>query len=597
VIRPTGRNWWIFGLCAAVLVTAMVWLTAVMLRLDRENAAARLASDHQTAMSKALWRMDSWLAPKLAREAARPHFVYQAYYPQEQAYNKVLSEIEPGWVLTPSPLLTFRSEIFPLHFHIVAGKLSSPQVPAGNYRDLTQAQIGAPLDLPAKAAYLERLRSKLRSQGFELDTRYVLAAANAPFIDNVGRTSGKHDYASRARSMDQAKQSMAAGRRWEPQESVAEGEVRVGPLLPIWIEGETPAEPWLIFARHVQLSDRKFFQGFVADWPRLRTALLSQVDGLFDTDRPGATLTHLDETTASQHDRMLITVPARLDAVRHEVASPVSAGTVLVLGVAWGGLLISLIAVAFALHSTNQFGQRRARFASAVTHELRTPLTTFRMYSEMLAEGMVTDPAQRTEYLNTLKGEADRLARLVENVLSYARIEDGRFNTHPERIGLSELLERVRPILEQRTRETDGRLEIAVHTGVELEVDVDAITQILFNLIDNACKYASSAEDPGIELVADGSGSDVTITVRDHGPGIPAQFRTAIFRPFERAERGPAENEAPGVGLGLALARALAEDLGGRLELVAESGPGATFKLTIPKLAPRDARRRNSPSG
>ena len=148
------------------------------------------------------------------------------------------------------------------------------------------------------------------------------------------------------------------------------------------------------------------------------------------------------------------------------------------------------------------------------------------------------------------------------------------------------MLERVRPILEQRTRETDGRLDIAVHNGVELEVDVDAITQILFNLIDNACKYASSAEDPGIELVADGSGSDVTITVRDHGPGIPAQFRTAIFRPFERAERGPAENEAPGVGLGLALARALAEDLGGRLELVAESGPGATFKLTIPKLAP-----------
>jgi signal transduction histidine kinase len=310
-------------------------------------------------------------------------------------------------------------------------------------------------------------------------------------------------------------------------------------------------------------------------------------------------VTQSDHVPVTQSDHVLATVPARLTAVKQPEAHRVSGGSVLVLGVAWGGLLVSLIAVAFALHSTNQFGQRQARFASAVTHELRTPLTTFRMYSEMLAEGMVSDPAQRTAYLDTLKAEADRLARLVENVLAYARIEDGRFNTHPERIALSALLERVRPFLEQRTRDTDQHLEIEVHNGVELEVDVDAITQILFNLVDNACKYAIGATDPRIEVTANSSGPSVTITVRDHGPGIPANLRAAIFRPFERAARGPADNEIPGVGLGLALARALAKDLGGQLELVegsgsgSGSGSGAAFRLTIP----RATRPRNRRSG
>ena len=585
MIRPTGRNWWIFGLCAAVLVAAMIWLTAVMLRLDHANAVTNAESDHQIAMSKALWRMDSWLAPQLAREAARPYYEYLAYYPQRQAYTKVLSEIQEGEVLTPSALLTYRSEIFRLHFQLDAkNELSSPQVPEGNWRDLTQGNFGDQLDLDAHTSLLGQLRARVKNVSQELQSRYREVLANIQVEDDKTVSPAMNDYAYRARSTDQARQTTQSGAAWQARQPVEPGQVRIGPLLPIWVEGETGEEPWLLFVRQARLSDRTLFQGILADWRKLRAALLEQASDLFGTN-DGAALERSDDTALSGGSHELTTVSARFHAPMKLSEHRLDGGTLLVLCVAWGGLLISLIAVGFALHSTNQFGQRRARFASAVTHELRTPLTTFRMYSEMLAEDMVRDPAQRTEYLNTLKCEADRLARLVENVLSYARIEDGRFNSHPERTDLSALLERIRPVLEQRTRETDQRLEITVRDGVDLEVDVDAIAQILFNLVDNACKYASGASDPRIEVIAESNDRVVTITVRDYGPGIPANSRDAIFRPFERAEQTPADNERPGVGLGLALARALAEDLGGRLSLAQASGPGATFALEIPRAA------------
>ena len=106
-------------------------------------------------------------------------------------------------------------------------------------------------------------------------------------------------------------------------------------------------------------------------------------------------------------------------------------------------MILAISAVGFTLRSTMALGERRARFASAVTHELRTPLTTFRMYSEMLADDMVKDPAQRATYLSTLRSEADRLSRLVENVLCFARLEDGRYRGRRERVAVSDLLERV----------------------------------------------------------------------------------------------------------------------------------------------------------
>ena len=124
------------------------------------------------------------------------------------------------------------------------------------------------------------------------------------------------------------------------------------------------------------------------------------------------------------------------------------------------------------------------------------------------------------------------------------------------------------------------RLHGPVAADTTVRTDPDAVGQILFNLVDNACKYAAESDERAIDVtvsVADGS---LAVDVQDHGPGItPADART-IFSPFDR---GCAENgDAPGIGLGLALSRGLAADLGGELDLISGNGTGACFRLTLP---------------
>lgn len=596
--RPTSRNWWIFGIGAAALTAAMTWVSVAMLRLDDEKRQANAETAHRIALSTALWRMDSWLTPQLSREAMRPYFEYEAYYPQQNAYTKMLGEIKQGEVLTPSDLLTYRSPIFQLHFQFDEnGALSSPQVPTRNWLDLTQVKLGDDFDMAKKSALLARFQKLATVKNLQLQTCYLAAeqlnTIPVETLDQVaGRRAGQklgqppiNDYDSRARATEFAKnvQRTQAPQVFRPDPGLPSGQtngVAVGPLLPVWIDGakKTGEDSLLVFVRQVRLGKKTLFQGFLTDWPKLRASLLEQVVDLF----PDAT-THLErfETTAAEDSgQMMATVPAKLTADLVSPPSPSSNATTPILLVAWGGLLLTILAVGFALHSTNRYGERRARFASAVTHELRTPLTTFRMYSEMLADDMVRDPAQRTEYLNTLTREADRLSRLVENVLNYSRLEEGRYNTHLQEITLTALLEGIQPVLLHRTEQVGGRLEIDVGEDTSVVVDVDAIGQILFNLVDNACKYGVGDSHDLIEVQTHQVGDQVSITVSDQGPGIPSEVRKKIFQPFERGTLEAEDNQTPGVGLGLALARALARDLGGELRLD-ESAAGASFTLVI----------------
>jgi signal transduction histidine kinase len=131
--------------------------------------------------------------------------------------------------------------------------------------------------------------------------------------------------------------------------------------------------------------------------------------------------------------------------------------------------------------------------------------------------------------------------------------------------------------------------------SIEVEADVDAVSQVLFNLVDNACKYAHASKPPVIELLASAEGAWLALRVRDHGPGISPAHAKKIFRPFERGQ-AEAEKERPGaagIGLGLSLARGLARDMDG--DLLYEPGEaGACFALMLPR-APanrREGRRR-----
>ena len=287
----------------------------------------------------------------------------------------------------------------------------------------------------------------------------------------------------------------------------------------------------------------------------------------------------------------LVTGPASLPPL------PVWTASRSVLAVAWLGVLLAGLAVAVLLHGTVSLSERRAAFVSAVTHELRTPLTTFKMYSEMLAEDMVPEAEKRKSYLSTLCSEANRLSHLVENVLAYARIERGSARRRVERVSLGELLERVKPRLEQRAAQADLRVvadsdERAL--GTVVHIDASAVEQILFNLVDNACKYAApTATERIIHLEALPGGKFAMLRVRDHGQGISAEGAKRLFQPFSKSAHEAALT-APGVGLGLALCRRLSRSMGGDLRLDALVKSGACFVLTLPisqagGLAPQEA--------
>src|SRR6185436_17836640 len=158
------------------------------------------------------------------------------------------------------------------------------------------------------------------------------------------------------------------------------------------------------------------------------------------------------------------------------------------------------------LYGAVSLSERRGAFVSAVTHELRTPRTTFKMYSEMLADGMVTDEEKRKQYLGTLCSEANRLSHLVENVLAYARLERGSARRRVERVKLGALVERILPRLHERAERSEMKLVVDADDAALatiVHVDAAAVEQILFNLVDNACKYAApSSVDRTIHLEA-----------------------------------------------------------------------------------------------
>ncbi len=321
-------------------------------------------------------------------------------------------------------------------------------------------------------------------------------------------------------------------------------------------------------------------QGFLVDWPRLEGSLLAEIEDLL----PGARLEPRPDPAADASGMCLTTLPAALVPPPPAVLPHRSIGSLrAALVIAWLAGIGVIVAVGFGLRASLRYAEKRSRFASAVTHELRTPLTTFRMYSEMLARGMISDPARRREYLETLERESARLTHLVENVLVYARLEGQRAALRREALELDDLLERILPALEERASRSGVALRVEdpdAGRPLRLTTDPDAVLQILLNLVDNACKYGCAPGNAEVRLTVERSPARVTLTVADGGPGIPETVRRTLFEPFERGDAEALERP-PGLGLGLALARGLARELDGELSLL--PGSGARFALTLPQ--------------
>jgi len=244
------------------------------------------------------------------------------------------------------------------------------------------------------------------------------------------------------------------------------------------------------------------------------------------------------------------------------------------LAAAFAGLLMVLL-----VRVSERTALQRSRFAAAAAHELRTPLAGLRMYGEMLSEGL-GDPAKSKDYARWIAGEADRLGRVVANVLEFTRLERGKLAVKPVAGDLAgalrDFIARIRPSLAA----ADVRLELSIADDLPpVPFDRDALSQIVYNLIDNAEKYSRAATNRSIEVSLTPGGRGVTLSVTDHGPGIPAAQRRRLFRPFSR---GKGADLPAGLGLGLTIVQALIKAHGGTVVYESGAEGGAIFRVEFP---------------
>lgn len=337
----------------------------------------------------------------------------------------------------------------------------------------------------------------------------------------------------------------------------------------------------LFLTRRVTADGLSSIQGAWVDWPKLRASLLGTVSDLF----PSASLEPAPAGVAGGTD-LLASLPVRfLPGPLTFPTAPFWTPLKLSLATAWFCVLLAISAVLLVLRGMMQLSDRRASFVSAVTHELRTPLATFKLYSEMLADGMIKEEKKRQQYLEILTTEADRLGHLVENVLSYSRLENGKVPSGRAPMAVRDLLHRLGGRLIQRVEQAGAEWQVTADSlpdDFSLTTDPAAVEQILFNLVDNACKYARrDGAAARVELDVRTVRGKVLFAVRDYGPGIRKSESKRLFRPFHKSARAAAHT-APGVGLGLALCRRLARDLGGTLEPDHTWPHGACFVLRLP---------------
>lgn len=250
------------------------------------------------------------------------------------------------------------------------------------------------------------------------------------------------------------------------------------------------------------------------------------------------------------------------------------------LGTAFASGILILTGIGLFVNQrrTARMAAHRVSFVNRVSHELRTPLTNMLLNLDLVADEVVASTSA-SHRLRLVREESDRLARLIDNVLTFSRTEQGQLQTDLRGIDVAALIRQTlasfRPLLERRGID----LDLQIPTEIPWITDADALNQILANLLSNLEKYApKSPAALAVTVTAD----LLTLRLSDHGPGISDADAARIFKPFERVH-GAVTEGVSGTGLGLSIARDLAERLGGTLRLT-PSTIGACFELQLPRM-------------
>jgi signal transduction histidine kinase len=521
---------------AAVVVPCAAWFVAGSHAASHE--AQRIAAEPRAWAQKVAEAMAERMGARLETiretESRRPFYHYRPLFHDPTSTCECAS-------VTPSPLAA--GPVDPLiwtHFEVDAkGALTLPSAHLAVYDDACRSWVDDPSEILAQLRPIAATLSSAAAQAARnLDSRgYV----EAPWTEN-----GASDVA------------------W------------VGPLT--WHTITVAGEPTLVAVREVRTPPGDLVQGLVI----ARTSVADAVRGAALPAR----FVHGDQPLASEAaveiaglDWQILADAAAEIAQATQRARQVQARFLhLFVGAASTAALAGLFVVGL-VWKTERLARQRSQFAASAAHELRTPLAGLRLYSEMLAEGM-GDGQKSREYARRVAEEAERLGRVVTNVLGYTRLERGSLGVRPQQGDLAaavgDSVRRMQPALEA----AGARLRVQLADALPpVAFDVDALFHIVQNLVDNAEKFTRGAVDRSIDVALTHDGASVRLSVRDHGPGVPAALRHRLFQPFARTEDPDAP---PGLGLGLTLVQRLSRAQNASVSCENAPGGGALFVVTFP---------------
>ncbi len=344
-----------------------------------------------------------------------------------------------------------------------------------------------------------------------------------------------------------------------------------------WHTVDLDGQPALVAVRGVRLPNATLSQGFAVRPDALRVFV--QDSTLPSSLRPGKPASPLEAGIPLAGTEWTVVVDeSAAAATADEQASVIVAGFRRSFA---GGVAAALFAgalVVVMVWQSDRLAQQRAGFAASAAHELRTPLAGLRMYGEMLADGRV-EPARRQLYGQRVAGEAERLGRVVSNLLGFSRLERGEltFDSTSEELAaaLRSSIEQLRPLLEAG----GARVELVIDADLPpVRFNRDALHQIVQNLLDNAEKYGRSATDRTIRIELVRCAEGARLSVVDRGPGVDPAVRRSLFRPFVR---NSAADAPAGLGLGLALVQALARAQGASADYAHVAEGGSRFSVTF----------------
>jgi two-component system phosphate regulon sensor histidine kinase PhoR len=226
-----------------------------------------------------------------------------------------------------------------------------------------------------------------------------------------------------------------------------------------------------------------------------------------------------------------------------------------------------------------QLERVRQTFVANVSHELRTPLSVIRANTEALLDGALDDPDAAREFLSATGRHADRLTRLVTDLLDLSRIEAGQLGLQPRAFSVLPLVEQVLSSMAAVAAERQISLEARVPQLVDVIADVSALEQVLLNLVDNAIKYGRAGGSVWVTAVQlDGTAQ---IQVKDDGPGIDPAHHERLFERFYRVDVGRSR-DVGGTGLGLAIVKHLVTGMGGTISVRSREPEGTVFSVQLP---------------